>query len=299
MDNKNHSVFSQTTQKTYTSRCYVKNPYPCYRPPKEGVKPPRIIEAMRKAVRNNAPSQHPIWRTAPRYHAITLELLGNKRAMNLHRSRAIDAIMECLAAHVNIVTNKVYISLAKISDACSLTTYNTKGNPCYSRASRAINEHLEAIGALHCERIWDDTIRSYIPNIIWVTELFFILIGYEYGKYLAAQQQQLSWKNQKLRNAGGNPITLTEARRRAKAEHIRYAFDSRIKNQARNKQRRQARKLEAMDEQKARKHILNNLVKLYSEEELGAMGHTELYRMVTHRYHAICKLATAPPPGTG
>ncbi|MFT4466234.1 MAG: plasmid replication initiator RepA, partial [Sodalis sp. (in: enterobacteria)] len=143
-----------------------------------------------------------------------------------------------------------------------------------------------AIGAVLCNRIWDDTTASYIPNIIWVTELFFVLIGYEYGKYLSAQQQ-LSWENQKLRDAGEGPITLTEARRRAKTEHIRRAFDYRTKKLARSKQRHQARK-----------HILNDLVKLYSKEELGAMGHVELNRMVTQRYHAMCKLATAPP-GTG
>lgn len=298
MDKQNLPVFSQATPQAFSSRRYVKNPHPCYMPPKEDVKPPRIIDAMRKAARDNAPSQHPLWRTAPRYHAMTHELLGNERAMNLHRARAIDAILECLAAHVNIVTGKVYMSLAQISDACGLTTYNAAGKPCYSRASRAINEHLEAIGAVLCDRIWDDTTASYIPNIIWVTELFFVLIGYEYGKYLSAQQQQLSWENQKLRDAGEGPITLTEARRRAKTEHIRRAFDYRTKKLARSKQRRQARKLEAMDEQQARKHILNDLVKLYSKEELGEMGHVELSRMVTQRYHAMCHLATAPP-GTG
>lgn len=254
---------------------------------------------MRKAARSNAPSQHPLWRTAPRYHAITHARLSNERAINLHRSRAIDAIMECLAAHVNIVTNKVHMSLTQISDACGLTTYNAEGKPCYSRASRAMNEHLEAIGAVLCDRIWDDTTGSYIPNIIWVSELFFLLIGYEYGKYLAAQQQQLSWENQKLRNAGEGPITLTEARRRAKVEHIKRAFDCRTRKQARSKNRRHARKLAAMDEQNARNHILKDIVKLYSQEELVAMGHTELKRMVTQRYYAMFKLATAAPHGTG
>lgn len=298
MDKQNLRVFSQATPEVFPLRCYVKNPYPCYQPPKADMKPPRIIEAMRKAARENNPSQHVLWRITPRYNTITYQLLSNNRTMNMHRARAINAIMECLAAHVNIVTGKVYMSLAQISDACGLTTYNTIGKPCYSRASRAINEHLEAIGAVICDRTWDDTTASYIPNMIWVTELFFVLINYEYGKYLAAQQQQLAWENQKLRNAGEGPITLTEARRRAKIEHIRRAFDYRTKKLARIKQRRHARKLEAMHEQQARKHILNNLVKIYSTEELVTIGYVELNRMVTQRYKAMCKLAAIQPvPG--
>ncbi|VFP88840.1 Probable replication-associated protein RepA1 (plasmid) [Candidatus Erwinia haradaeae] len=298
MDNPSFCIASQAKSRTSKAHCYVKNPYPCYRPPKENVKPPRIIYAICQAARTNAPSKHPIWRVTPRYHPITHSALNNQRAMNAHRARAIDAIIECLAAHVNIVTGKVYMSLAQISDACGLTTYNTEGKPCYSRTSRAINEHLEALGAVLCDRIWDKTTGSYIPNIIWVTKVFFVLIGYEYGKYLSAQKQQLSWENQKLRKAGEEPITLTEARRRAKAEHIRRAFAFRTQKLARSKQYRRARKLEAMDERKARGSILQDLVKIYRVEELGAMGYIELNRMVTQRYHAMCKLASSTP-GTG
>ncbi|VFP80822.1 Probable replication-associated protein RepA1 (plasmid) [Candidatus Erwinia haradaeae] len=298
MDNPSLFILSKAKSQTFKARCYVKNPYPCYCPPKENVKPPRIIYAIRQAARQNAPSKHPIWRSASRYHAITHKILGNHRAINAHRARAIDAIMECFAAHVNIVTGKVYMSLAQISNACGLTTYNTEGKPCYSRTSRAINEHLEALGVVLCDRVWDNTTGSYIPNIIWVTQLFFVLIGYEYGKYLAAQRQQLSWENQKLREAGEDPITLTEARRRAKTEHIRRAFDFRTQKLARNKQHRRARKITAMDERKARGNILQDLVKLYRKEELRAMGYVELNRIITQRYYAMRKLA-APPPGTG
>ncbi|ECG1392249.1 TPA_asm: hypothetical protein GNB58_004865 [Salmonella enterica subsp. houtenae serovar 45:g,z51:-] len=90
------------------------------------------------------------------------------------------------------------------------------------------NKHLEAIGAIHCDRIWDKTTGSWIPNLIWVSELFFTLIGYEYGKYEAAQQQQLAWENKGLKEA----ISLTEARRRAKVKHIQTAFEVRAKKRA-------------------------------------------------------------------
>ncbi|WP_269472447.1 RepA family replication protein [Candidatus Erwinia haradaeae] len=54
------------------------------------------------------------------------------------------------------------------------------------------------------------------------------MIGYEYGKYLAAHKQQLSWENQKIREACAEPITLTKARRRTKTEHVRKGPSSTV-----------------------------------------------------------------------
>lgn len=273
----------------FVSRSYVSNPTPIYIP-KKGVKYPRVIHALCKAVKNNVPSQHPIWKTNLRYHPITKRLLSNTRSMNLHRSRSINAILECLAAHVNLVTGKVFITLKNISDSCGLTTYNRKGIPCYSRVSRAINEHIEAIGAIYCERIWDETTGSYIPNLIWVTELFFVLIGYEYGKFLAAQNQQLAWENKKLVERGKSPITVEEACRRAKIQHVHRAFLIRTQKQVYRKQLRRAKKLISMSEQDAKYVILKDLTKLFSYSELIEIGYVELKRQVEYRYHAMKKL---------
>lgn len=277
------------------SRDYIKNPHPQYQPriDKGTSRPPRIVEAMRLAAQSNNPSRHPLWRTADRFHAITHRLLGTDRAMNEHRARAINAICVCIADRVNIVEGKVYMTLAQISDACGLTTWSN-GVPSYSRACRAINEHLEAIGAIHCDRIWDETTGSWIPNLIWVTELFFTLIGFEYGKYLAAQQQQLAWRNKKLLKDGETAITVTEARRRAKEHHIKTAFEIRARKHAWKVQMKRAKKLASMDEQQARHKILGDLVKLYDKGELVAMGHSELKRQIDERYHAMRKLATSP-----
>lgn len=275
-------------------REYVCNPHPEYRSPKAGFKPPKIVEAMRRAALENNPARHPLWRTAERFHAVTHEPLGTERAMNEHRARAVNAICVCIADRVNIVEGKVYMTLAQISDACGLTTWSN-GVPSYSRACRAINEHLEAIGAIHCERIWDATTGSWIPNLIWVTELFFTLTGYEYGKFLAAQQQQLAYRNKQLLEDGEGAITLTEARRRAKERHIKTAFEIRARKRAYQTQRKRALKLAAMEEQMARQKILGDLVKLYEKDELAAMGHIELKRQVDQRYYAMRRLATSPP----
>lgn len=291
MNNK-FFLSSSTSLKTKLSlRRYVNNLTPCYQPPKLGINPPRIINALRKSVRKNSPSRHLLWSISPRYHPITKKLLSSNRSINLHRSRSIDAIMECLAAHVNLVTGKVFMTLKQISDACGLTTYNSHGIPCYSRASRAINEHIEAIGAIVCERVWDKTTGSYIPNLIWVTKLFFVLISYEYGKFLAAQKQQLFWENKKLRASGEPAISLSEARRRAKNQHIQSAFMIRVKQKAYKKQLRRARKLSSMKKQDAEHEILKDLIRLYSKDDLVRMGYVELKKQVEQRYYAMRKLA--------
>ncbi|EAO9548305.1 replication associated protein RepA1 [Salmonella enterica] len=293
-DSHNHAQ-EQRSRGIEWRNSYVTNANPVYSAPKECASPPRIITALRKAALTSNPARHPIWRTADRFHAINHQRLPKERAMNEHRARAVNAICACIADRLNIVTGKVFMTLAQISDSCGLTTYNKDKTPCYSRASRAINEHLEAIGAIHCERVWDETTGSWIPNLIWVSELFFTLIGYEYGKYEAAQQQQLAWENKGLKEKGEPAISLTEARRRAKVKHIQTAFEVRTKKRAFKTQLRQARKLAAMEKQKAQAKILNDLVKLYSQDELAAMGHVELKRQVEHRYAAMRKLATAPP----
>lgn len=282
---------------TVFTRDYVKNPYPQYQTPCAGnaARPPRIVEAIRNAALANNPARHPLWRVADRYHAVTHMPLGTERAMNEHRARAINAICVCIADRVNIVEGKVYMTLEQISDACGLTT-ECNGVKSFSRACRAINEHLEAIGAIHCERIWDETTGAWIPNIIWVTPLFFTLIGFEYGKFEAAQQQQLAWKNKQLLEAGEGAITLTEARRRARERHIKTAFEIRARHRAYKAQLKRARKLAAMEEQKARQKIQGDLLKLYTREELAAMGHVEFARQVNERYYAMRRLAASPPP---
>lgn len=201
-DSHNHAQ-EQRSRSIEWRNSYVTNANPVYSAPKECASPPRIITALRKAALTSNPARHPIWRTADRFHAINHQRLPKERAMNEHRARAVNAICACIADRLNIVTGKVFMTLAQISDSCGLTTYNKDGTPCYSRASRAINEHLEAIGAIHCDRVWDETTGSWIPNLIWVSELFFTLIGYEYGKYEAAQQQQLAWENKGLKEKGG------------------------------------------------------------------------------------------------
>ncbi|HGJ5892146.1 MAG TPA: plasmid replication initiator RepA [Arsenophonus apicola] len=277
---------------------YVSNPYPRYQPPKADAAKPAIVKALVKAAQNSNSARHEAWYTTPRLDLKTgLKKLFIKR-MNAHRARAVNALMVAMADRLNIVSGKVEASVEQLSDWCGLST-GSAAKKSISRASRALTT-LEELGAIKCERLWDDTTHSYIPKIIWVTELFFVLIDYEVGKFLAAQNQQLAWENKKLRKKGEGPITLSEARRRAKEKHIKQAFDYRLRRIAFNKQRRHARKIDEMGQSQARQTIMNDLVKLHSKEELEAMGHQKLRRLVDQRYHTLRKIAasTATPPDT-
>lgn len=277
---------------------YVSNPYPCYRPPTPNAAKPAIVKVLVKAAQGSNPARHAAWYTTPRLDLKTGLKKTFVKRMNAHRARAINALMVAMADRLNIVSSKVEASVEQLSDWCGLST-GSEAKKSISRASRALTT-LEELMALQCERVWDDTTHSYIPKIIWVTELFFVLINYEVGKFVSAQNQQLAWENQKLREKNEMPLTLSEARRRAKELHIKRAFDYRIKRMAFNKQRRKARKIAGMEKSQAQQTLMNELVKMHSKEELEAIGYQGLRRLIDQRYHALRKLAaaTSPPPDT-
>ncbi|MGP4123936.1 MAG: plasmid replication initiator RepA [Sodalis sp. (in: enterobacteria)] len=242
--------------------CYVSNPYPRYQQLKADAVKPAILKVLVKMAQDSNPSRHEAWYTTPRLDLKTGLKKPFMKRMNAHRARAVNALMVAMADRLNIVSAKVEASVEQLSDWCGLST-GSRAKKSISRASRALTT-LEELGAIKCERVWDDTTHSYIPKIIWVTELFFVLINYEVGKFLAAQNQQLAWENQKLRAKSEGPITLSEARRRAKENHIKKAFDYRLKRRVFNKQRRLACKINEMQPSQARHSIMNNLVKLHS-----------------------------------
>ncbi|WP_413484549.1 plasmid replication initiator RepA [Morganella psychrotolerans] len=276
-------------------RSYVSNPVPAYNSPNMAAKKPAIVKALTKAAASCNPARHEAWYTTPR----VLQKSGTARLfrkrMNEHRARAINALMVAMTDRLNIVSGKIEASVEQLSDWCGLSTQVDGSVKSISRCSRAIMT-LEELGALACERVWDEASRSHIPKLIWVTELFFVLIGYDLGRFQAAQSQQLAWVNQGLLKQGDKPITLTEARRRAKEQHIRRAFEVRARNRNFKYQKKQALKLMQQDQQVAKTEILRGLVKMFSAFELESMGYKELQRQVDQRYFTLRKLAGTEPP---
>lgn len=280
-------------------RCYVSNLHPCYKSPPTVTNKPAFIRALVNYARENNPARHEAWYTIPRIMLSKKGKVGDEgtklvrlvsKRMNEHRARAINALMVAMADRLNIITGKIEASVEQLSDWCGLSTGGHNTPKSISRASRALMT-LEELGVLTCERAWDAVSHSYIPKMIWVTENFFVIINYEFGKYKAAQQQQLAWLNKGLLTHGEAPITLTEARRRAKEQHIQRAFEYRLRHRTFQQQRRQAQKLLKMEYHQARMEILHKLIKLYTLDELYSMGYQELKRKVDKRYYYLRKLA--------
>ncbi|WGL94085.1 plasmid replication initiator RepA [Arsenophonus nasoniae] len=275
-------------------RCYVCNPHPAYKPTKETSNKPAIIKAIVKAAKEACPSRHEAW-----YTTVSVKKNGDIRnfikRLNEHRARAIDALIVAMGDRLNIISGKVEASVEQLADWCGLSTESECGNKSITRCSKAIIT-LEELGVIICERVWDKTTGTYIPKMIWVTELFFTLINYDFGRFQAAQNQQLAWINQGLLKKNESPITLTEFRRRAKEKHIKYAFERRAKKCAFKREQKQAKKLLKLEKQQACTEILHDMIKMYSQSELQAMGHRKLKQLVEQRYYTLRKLAARDPP---
>jgi hypothetical protein len=85
-------------------------------------------KAIRKEVRENSTLPVSVVAALLSYHIVTHELLRNEQRITLHYFCVINAIMKCLAAHINLIIGKVFMTLGQILDACSLATIiNSKG----------------------------------------------------------------------------------------------------------------------------------------------------------------------------
>lgn len=283
---------------TSRSGVYVANPHPVFTPPPQKKQRPAFIRTALKEAERTDVARSEIFYTVQPVDPETLMPVARERRMNEHRARAIRAVVQALVFHLNIATGMVQASVTAISEECGLSSTSEAGNESITRCCRAI-QHLEYYGILHCENVWDNTLKMNIPKMIWVTDLFFFMLGLEPGRYESARNQQLAWINQGLMAKGEDPITHTEAKRRAKENHIKRAFEHRARQHLAKKQRKNLIKLMAQDEVAARSEILAELVRRYSKEELLALGHAGLKRQVNIRYAQMRKLATtSPPPDT-
>jgi incFII family plasmid replication initiator RepA len=276
------------------SRLYVSNPNPKFTPPPQKKQRPAFIRAALKQAESVDVARSELFYTLQPINPVTLTPVRRERRMNEHRAKAIRALVQACIFHMNIVTGMVQATVTALSDECGLTSKSKAGNASVSRCCRAIL-HLEQYGILRCDKVWDKTLGMWIPKMIWVTELFFVMIGLERGKHEAAQRQQLAWVNQGLMKDGEEPISITEAKRRAKELHIKRAFEHRQRQHLVKKQHRKAIKLMAQEEVKARSQILTELVTRYSREELQEMGHEGLKKQVDILYYQLRKLAQSPP----
>lgn len=243
---------------------YVANPNPSFVPPKHHKSRPMfLIKAF------NYASTRKVWYwegfSFYKKHA------GRQRRFNLHRGRAIQSGTLCMIHHVDIVTGLVHASCEQMADMCGLSTYSKRGNKSITRFTRMIDD-LEKFYLVKTEKVWDRVLGQWIPKMIWLTDLFWRMVGLNEIEYHSAQNQQLGYRKRGLSLKEQENLTVTEAKRLSKKKFIEAAFNRRKKAHQRSKERRAAKTFSELPLDRQRSEIAHNLTKLLTKEELDELG---------------------------
>ncbi|CAL4326660.1 plasmid replication initiator RepA [Buchnera aphidicola] len=277
-------------------KCYINNPNPIFIPPKNNKRRPAFIcYAMKKA------SEIDVARCELNYilQAKNIKIglpLKRFRQLNEHRACAMRAMVLAMIYHFNISSELVQASVEQLSDECGLSTISKAGNKSITRASRLITNFMEPMGFVTCQKTWDRVLGNYMPKMITLTPLFFMLFGVSKEKLMNAKKQQLGWINTNLISKGLKPITMNDAKRRSKDTQIKSIFKYRMSRHAFYKKKRNAQKLINLDEKEARQTILRALVAKYSLSELTKLGPNGLKKQVNISYYYLRKIATNTYP---
>jgi incFII family plasmid replication initiator RepA len=217
-----------------------------------------------------------------------------KRRFNKHRAKAIQAGVLCMTHHLNIVSGMVEASCTDMAEMCGLSTHSKAGNLSISRFTRMIDD-LETFGLIKTEKVWDRVMGTWIPKMIWVTDIFFLMIGIKPDEYNAAQNQQLGYlKSQLTTVEEKEQLTITEAKRRKKHQFIEKAFEARKKKHSSKRLEKQAKDFakKGLDEQ--RSEIANNLASQLNPEELKGLSLQDFKSLVDRRLGQL-RHSTEPP----
>ncbi|VAX77188.1 plasmid replication initiator RepA [Buchnera aphidicola] len=275
---------------------YVYNPYPKFIQPGNHKKRPAFIRyAMKRAAQVDV-ARNEIYCTNRKNKVSERLIVFRKRRLNEHRARALRAMVQAMLYHFNIVSTLVMASVEKLSDVCGLSTYSSTGNKSITRASRLITKFMEPIGLIKCQKVWDHVLGIYVPKIIFLKPLFFMLFNISKEKFIDIRIKQLHWINNQLIKKNQPPITFPEAEQQAKEKHINFALSFRRSKHFFKKQKNKAFKIIQLEEKHARSYILNNLVKKYSIQELCELGLTNLKRKVNYEYFKLQQLTKFPDP---
>ncbi|QCI20159.1 MAG: plasmid replication initiator RepA (plasmid) [Buchnera aphidicola (Brevicoryne brassicae)] len=280
-----------------TSRkCYIHNLNPIFKPPKNNKRRPFFIcYAMERAEEIDV-SRCELNYILQAKNIKTGLPLKRFRQLNKHRASAMRAMVSAMLYHFNISSELVQASVEQLSDECGLSTISASGNKSITRASRLITNFMEPMGYVSCKKIWDKILGNYMPKMIKLTPLFFMLLGISEKKLINAKQQQLGWINKNLISKGLNPITMLDAKRRSKDIQMKSIFKYRVSRHAFYKKKKNAQRLISLDEKEARQTILRALVAKYSLSELTKMGPSGLKKQVNISYYYLRKIATNTYP---
>lgn len=216
------------------------------------------------------------------------------RAFNRHRAQAIQAGVECMLHHVHITSGMVQASCEQMADLCGLSTVSAAGNKSITRLTRMIDD-LEAFSLIETERVWDKTLGMWIPKLIWVTKLFWRMVGLPFEEYQTAQNQQLGYMKRGLLLSEQEQLTLTEARRRAKQQFIERAFEARRRRHQTKRAERRAKALDGLGLDEQRGTLANDLMRRLRPEERAELGLEGFRQLVDRELGRIRSLNNRPP----
>jgi len=275
---------------------YVYNKTPVFTPPLGNKPRPAFIRyAMQKANMIDVARAELNYIIQPK-NLKTGMFMKRRRRLNEHRASAMRAMVLAMLYHFNITSELVQATVEQLADECGLSTISNAGNKSITRASRLITEFMEPMGFIICEKIWDKIIGNYMPKMITLTPLFFMLLGISAQKLNNAKLQQLGWINKGLINRGLKSISLVEARRRGKDNQTRKVLEFRKTKHMFYQKRKKAQHIFKLDEREIKQKILNILVQRYTLIELTAMGSEGLKKQVNIEYYYLRKLAITPYP---
>jgi len=275
----------------FKRKIYVSNSVPLFYPPKNDKARPAFIQyAINKAKKID------FSRTGLDYFIVATRNIFDKdgfirkRKLNSHRALAMKVMVQAMLYHYNMLSKLVQASIEQLSDECRLSTISLAGNKSITRASRLITDFMEPIGLIKCEKKWDRVLGHYMPKLITLTPLFFLILDIKMEKLENARYQRLGWINKGLIEKGNNPITLDEACQRCKDQQIRNMIKYRLDRHKFKLKVKRARKLFSLDEVEAKQKILRNLISRYSIIELTVMGFSGLKKQVNIEYFFLKKL---------
>lgn len=214
---------SQLLSKT----CYVTNPTPAFtRPVHHKHKLPAYNKQLLDGVLSRDVSRWSGFYYYDAFHHKTSKPVVRCRHFNKHRARAINAMVQAMVYHLNIVSGTIPASFTMLAREAGLATVSAAGNESITRATRAAQD-MAAFGLITYKLLWDKVTRQFFPADIEVTDRFFDMAGSSALAWDTARNQQLAWINMGLAKKGEKPLTRTEATRRQKEKLMEIAWQKR------------------------------------------------------------------------
>lgn len=224
-------------------------------------------------------------------------LIHRHRHTNMHRRRAINALVQAICHYVNLVTWQVEAPVLELTRQCGLNTVSTNGNESISRGSRALQQ-LQQMGIIDGELVWDRDQGTWTTKYLAVTELFWEMIGL--GKEAALKEQSLRFEGvrQGLSPAEAGSMSLTKYRALRKQRSIEKSFEIRRNKLISKREHARARRIAALPLDEQRREVSRWMFDKIKSGVSSVSGFdaTQFDRAVTREMMRLQAIATDNPP---